>query len=228
MIEQETNAIDLESATPHYAGPPARPWLITFADLICVLLAFFVLLANISKIEHDKARDALRSLSETLAFATEGKAGSKTAQGSESLVGPQAVRERLATRVREVFPGVKMEEVAARNELHFALPIAAVFYGRDVKSEAKPVLAEVAGALKRGAPGFRIEAEAKAGVGGTDPQVAIALASALAVALVAEGAPKANVAAGIDRESPNEIRFTIRARAEDEPRIGFQNIVPRP
>ena len=227
MIEQEINAFDLDAGTPHYAGQPARPWLITFADLICVLLSFFVLLANISSVEHDKLRRALHSLGETLSFGIQGDGGKSALEG-EALVGPKAVRERLATRLHRVFPGVEMEQVPARNELHFALPIAAVFYGRDVKSEIKPVLAEIAAAVRRGAPGFRFEVEARTGVGGTEPRIAITMASALAEALVAQGAPKSAVAAGIDRDSPNEIRFTIRARADDAPRIDFHRLVPQP
>ncbi|HEY4635503.1 MAG TPA: flagellar motor protein MotB [Alphaproteobacteria bacterium] len=229
MFEQELQAFDSEIAATGVGGQQARPWLITFANLICLLLSFFVMLANISKVEHDRVRDALHSLSESLAFGTEGvRTGAGTPPEAEALAGPEVVRERLATRIRGVFPDVRMEEIPARNELRFALPIAAVFYGTDIKPEAKPVLAAVAAAVKRGAPGFRFEAEARAGLGSTQPAIAITEASLLARALVDEGAPKTSVAAGMDHGSPNEIRFTVRARAEDEPRLDFRNLAPQP
>lgn len=40
-----------------------RPWLITFADLFCLLLAFFVLLFSMSQLEVGKWKNVSRSLS---------------------------------------------------------------------------------------------------------------------------------------------------------------------
>jgi len=228
MIEHPTDAIDLAALdTLPPAAPPARPWLITFVNLVCVLLSFFVLLANISTIERSKARDAIRSLGQTLAFGTESGARKDRPAEAEAIIGPKLVRQRLAATIRAIFPDAKMKDIAARDELRFALPLHAVFAGAALKPEAGPMLAAVAAALKRGAPGFRLEADAMAGAG-SNPADAVARAALLARGLVEGGAPKTAVAAGVDRGTPDEIRFAIRAKPEDAPRIDFRRIAPQP
>ena len=230
MIEQQNfdPSEHLDTPLPVY---PARPWLITFADLICVLLSFFVLLANVSKVEQQKVRDAIHSLGESLAFGTPGDAGrlGPPPEG-EAFAGVEAVRTRLASQILTAFPGVAMQNIPARNELRFALPAAEVLAGSDVKASAKSVLTAVAAALHRESPGFRFEAEAAAGAGtdATATALAIGRASLVARTLVDTGAPKASVAAVVDRGNPEEMRFTIRAVAEDAPRIDFRRLVPAP
>lgn len=232
MIEQETHSFDpavhLDSPLPVH---PARPWLITFADLICVLLSFFVLLANVSKVEQEKVRNALHSLGESLAFGTAGEASRLgPPPQAEALLGPDAARARLASQIQTAFPGVSMENIPARNELRFALPVAGVLNGSEIETPARAVLAAVAAALRRSAPGFRFEAEAAAGEGkdASATALAVARASVLARALIENGAPKTAVAAAVDHGNPQELRFTIRAMAEDAPRIDFHRLVPAP
>lgn len=228
MIEPNSDPFDpaLSLPAPATGGQPARPWLITFADLICVLLSFFVLLANVSKIEHDRVKDALQSLGETLNFGTEGVNGRFGAPPEgEAIQGQKMVRERLAGRIREIFPGARISETPAKNELQFSLARNAVVADAAIRPEAKPALADIAAALARGTPGFRFLAQATTGTG-TDLEGSIAAVSLVARALVESGAPKQAVAAGIDGGSVDEFRVTIRAEAEDAPRLDFRKVVP--
>lgn len=232
MIGQETPSFDpAADLDPPLPMQPARPWLITFADLICVLLSFFVLLANVSKVEQDKVRSAIHSLGQSLAFGTAGDSSrvGPTPEG-EAFLGPEAVRTRLASQIQAVVPGVNMQDIPARNELRFAIPVADMLEGSEIRGAAKAVLAAVTAALRPNAPGFRFEAEAAAGVGeGAEAAgLAIARASRLAAALTDYGAPKRAVAAVADHGDAREIRFTIRAVAEDAPRIDFRRLVPAP
>jgi len=210
---------------------PARPWLITFADLICVLLSFFVLLANVSKVEQQKVRDAIHSLGDSLAFGSPGESGRLgLPPEGEAFAGVEAVRTRLASRIQTVFPGVSMQSIPAHNELRFAVPVSEVLAGSDIKMPAKSALTAVAAALHHATPGFRFEAEAAAGMATDAATTALAIARASLVArmLIDAGAPKASVAAVVDHGDPQEMRFTIRAVAEDAPRIDFRRLVPAP
>lgn len=228
MIEPDTNPFDPSLALPAPAtgGQPARPWLITFADLICVLLSFFVLLANISKVEDQKARDALYSLGETLNFGTPGTVSRfAPPPESEALTGPRIVRERLATRIRELFPKVRLTEIPARNELHFALARAAVFDGEAIKPGAKTALTDLAATLKRAASGYHFVAQVTTGPG-ANLRSSEAQISRLARTLVDLGAPKRAVAAGIDSGDAADIRFAVRAEPDDAPRIDFRKVMP--
>lgn len=224
---------ELDPASPFEAPTvepqPRRPWLISFADLICVLLSFFVLLANMSKFEHDKARNAMQSLGASLAFGTSTES-QHVAVGKEgdAVIGAQAARDRLSERIRAVFPAAVMDNLPAGNLLRFSVPVAKIFDGNALKDEAQPLVSAIAGAARQGAPGFRFEVETVAGEGTAGEAdaatAAIAHASALARELAEKGAPKGLVSAGLDNGDAGLIRVTIRARAEDEPRIDFRRI----
>ena len=53
----------LPGATGAFTPMPPRPWLITFADLFCLLLAFFVLLFSMSAVEVGKWKNLTQAFS---------------------------------------------------------------------------------------------------------------------------------------------------------------------
>jgi chemotaxis protein MotB len=53
----------LPGATGTFTPMPPRPWLITFADLFCVLLAFFVLLFSMSSVQVGKWKNLTQAFS---------------------------------------------------------------------------------------------------------------------------------------------------------------------
>jgi chemotaxis protein MotB len=54
----------LDSAEPPAAGE--KPWLITFADLFCVLLAFFALIFSMSKVEMEKWKSLTQAFAQSV------------------------------------------------------------------------------------------------------------------------------------------------------------------
>ena len=62
----------------HPLPPPAdRPWLISFADLTCLLLAFFALLFSMSEVETGKWKNLTQALSQNLASPWAGSGSEK-------------------------------------------------------------------------------------------------------------------------------------------------------
>jgi hypothetical protein len=232
-MAQEMHKFDpaTELEVPGAQTGQTQPWLITFADLITLLLAVFVLLASVSSVEHEKMQYALRSLKSAEGFG-KGRSQELVPRLSEhdAFLGPKALRDHLASRVRAIFPAARMDNVGSGTTLRFALPADAVFDGAALRPEVAPLLSAIVAAIRQGAPGFRFEVETTASRGETDgkaagaTETAIARSSALARELVVRGAPKLAVAAGLGSGNSDEILITIRARPEDEPRIDFQHV----
>jgi hypothetical protein len=226
MMNEFDSASALESPAPE--ARDARPWLITFGDLICLLLSVFVLLENASHIQADKAKHAIQSLGSSLAFGTAIETKDVNSRSaSEALVGAGAVRDRLASHLHTAFPDLKMEELPPGTVLRVTLPGARVFAGNDLNPAFLPVVAGIADEIQHGAPGIRFDIESVVlGAGESEPL--IARASVLARELVASGAPKTGVAAGIGKAGAEEVRITIRGHAEDEARVDFRHLVTEP
>ncbi len=219
------------SATDDPAAPEAgvrRPWLVTFANLVCILLSIFVLLAHSSRVQSERAAEAIKSLGGTLAFGSliEARRATEESPG-EALVGPEAIRERLSKRLRDVFPGAKMLELPPGVVLRFALPESQVFAGSGLSPPVVNILGVIADALKTGAPGYRLELESVGAAPDAAAQdIPIARAASLARELVARGAPKKTVIAGIAPQPQGDVVLSLRARGEDEPAMDFGRLAP--
>jgi len=205
----------------------SRPWLISFADLICLLLSTFVMLAHASSIQGDRARHAMQSIGQTLVFGTADSGHAPRQSEGETIAGPAAARDRLSAQIHALIPAAKMENLPAGTALRFTVPADALFVGKDMRPQAKPVIAAIAETLGQNAPGYRFEAEIVAGAGATPEarQIGIARSSVFARELTNLGAAKTVIAAGLDSGPENEIRVTICAHADDEPRIDFHHLV---
>ncbi len=205
----------------------SRPWLISFADLICLLLSTFVMLAHASSIQSDRAHHAMQSIGQTLVFGTADSDHAAHQSEGEAIAGPAAARDRLSAQIHALVPAAKMENLPAGTALRFTVPVDVLFVGKDLRPQAKRILAAIAEALAQNAPGYRFEAEIVAGAGATPEarQTGIAHSSALARELTNLGAVKTAVAAGLDPGPENEIRVTVRAHSDDEPRIDFHHLV---
>lgn len=221
------------SATDDSAAPETtvrRPWLITFANLVAILLSIFVLLAHSSRVESERAAQAIKSLGSSLAFGSliEARRAPEESAG-EALVGPEAIRERLGEKLRAVFPDAKMLELPPGVVLRLALPESQVFAGSGLSPPVVEILGVIAEALKTGAPGYRLELEAVVAARDADAEeIPIARAANLARELVGRGAPKNTVIAGIAVHPPGDVVLTMRAHGENEPAMDFSRLVPAP
>jgi Membrane MotB of proton-channel complex MotA/MotB len=207
-----------------------RPWLITFANLVCILLSIFVLLAHSSSVQKERVEQAISSLGSSLAFGSLIEARLKAPESAgEAMAGPEALRERLGRRIKMAFPNVKILELPPGVILRVALPESDVFAGAGLSPPVIEVLGVIAEALKTGAPGYRLEIETV--VAAPDPaatDMPIARASTLARELVARGAPKPTVITGIAPKPAGDVVLTMRARRDDEPAMDFGRLVPEP
>jgi chemotaxis protein MotB len=64
MISERETADALDTGEPQVHGD--KPWLITFADLFCVLLAFFALMFSMSKVETGKWKNLTQAFSQSV------------------------------------------------------------------------------------------------------------------------------------------------------------------
>jgi chemotaxis protein MotB len=125
-------------------------WLITFSDLVCLLLSFFVLILSFSRIDPTDFSKAARSVRGAL-----GASGATVAMGRFSA--PAAVRppaENAARAIRR-----RLQILGADNSigvaydpegnLRLTLPSAVLFEGQesDLNPQAFPVLREIAAVL---------------------------------------------------------------------------------
>lgn len=221
---------DAADEIPAADTPVRRPWLITFANLVCILLSIFVLLAHSSRMEAKRVEEALKSLGSSLAFGTliEARRTIEEREGV-ALVGPDAIRELLGEKLRAAFPDAKMLDLPPGVVLRVALPESQVFAGSGLSPPVMEILEVIADTLKTGAPGYRLELEAAVAAPGADArEIPIARAATLARELVARGAPKRTVVAGVMAKAPGDVVFTLRARAQGEPAADFGGLEEAP
>ncbi|HOE66161.1 MAG TPA: flagellar motor protein MotB [Candidatus Hydrogenedentes bacterium] len=119
---------------PRIKEPSAPPWIVTYADMMSLLLAFFILLVAFSAIDLQKARDALKSVQEALgtgALFRESSPEGASSNGSQAPLDGNTV-ERAARQLRQRLQILgKAEDVRIdldeQGGLRIALPSRALF-----------------------------------------------------------------------------------------------------
>lgn len=206
---------------------------VVFLSLFLIVLAFFILLNSISKIEETRAALALKSLTATFApLGIEAPPGEWLNSIEGRFIGPEEMPDRLATLIKTAFPLAKVDKVLPGSRLQMSLATESLFEpGRDaLRSEALVLVSDIARMLTRNPPDYVYGVEAVVGesepVGGAAVQtLAIARAGALARTFVDKGAPASEIAAGTDRAQPERTRFVFRIRLPGERRVDFHQLV---
>jgi len=137
-------------------GPPGAPaWMVTFGDLMSLLLTFFVLLLSFSVMEESKVSQAIESIQGALGvmdknssvFEFKQVADNKASQRSEAI-------KRLARRLRRRMQVLGKEsdvsiEFNKKGGLKINLPSEMLFDSAqaDLKSNSAPVLQGIAALL---------------------------------------------------------------------------------
>lgn len=67
------------------SSPPRQDWIVTFADMMSLLLAFFILLVSLNGLKQDRREDQFQSMMSSLRnrFGQTGAANSATEQGDK-------------------------------------------------------------------------------------------------------------------------------------------------
>ncbi len=197
------------------------PTLIQVLSLYLLLLAFFVILFNISKVEQFKTTVVTDSLNSTFAGRgrpTESPAPLASALGS--IVADPAFQQRIGELITSEIPISEVREIKPGSILEARVPIDALFEGDDVAPNRLQLTERLAGALGGAPAGMRydvdlmvgIAADMEAGADGSHRALSLARAGNLAARLVAAGAPSGHVAAGLERGDAKWARLLFYVR----------------
>ena len=197
------------------------PTLIQVLSLYLLLLAFFVILFNISKVEQYKTTVVTDSLHSTFASRgqpTENPAPLASALGN--IIADPAFQQRIGQLITAEIPIAEVREIKPGSILEVRVPVDELFEGDDVAPNRLQLTERLAGALGGAPPGMRydvdlmvgIAADMEAGVDGSRRALSLARAGHLAARLVAAGAPSGHVAAGLERGDPKWARLLFYVR----------------
>ena len=197
------------------------PTLIQVLSLYLLLLAFFVILFNISKVEQFKTTVVADSLNAT--FASRGQNTETPEQLASSLgtiVSDPAVQRRIGELIAAEFPIAEIRELKPGRILEARIPLSSLFQGDDVADDRRRFTESLAEVLASAPFGLRYEVDFLAGFAadtetdaGRDTRaLSMARAGNLAARLVGAGAPPGHVAAGVEQGDPNWGRLLFYAR----------------
>ncbi len=208
------------------------PTLIQVLSLYLLLLAFFVILYNISKVEKFKTVAVAESLNAT--FTDQGRTSKNPTRLTSALgriITDHAFQQRIGQLIANEIPLAQVTEIKPGSVFEARVPVEALFEHDDVAPSRLAWIRRLADVLAGSPPGMRYEVDLMIGTaadddddgdgGATRRKLALARAGRLAARLVAAGVPAGQVGAGLERGDPNWVRllFYVRGatRAAAEP-----------
>lgn len=206
---------------------PRNPLLMQVLSVYLLLLAFFVVLNNISSIETARSRAVAGSLQST--FATEGRPTSRPAVLTSELgnvLADAALEERIGDLVRTEIGLAEFRVIVPGRVMELVLDEQDLFRGQGVAVDPdhRLFVERIAGILATPAVGVRYDIdillagellpEIPSGAPLDEPA---ARAAFLADVLTGAGAPAAAVAAGVETGSPGRVRLLFHVRPAVEP-----------
>ncbi|MFT5438805.1 MAG: hypothetical protein ACI9MJ_000666 [Alphaproteobacteria bacterium] len=194
---------------------PRNPLLLQVLSLYLLLLAFFVVLNTISRVEDGRRQAVSGSLSET--FASVGIPSDRTIRFTSNegeLLGDAAYLQRLGSLIKTEFSIAKVTQTTAGRllEVTFSLNELFVSDANVIAPERRPLIDNVAAALRTVRPEWRYDVEILVGA---DPGNALAMARAASLAklFVAAGIQKRRILAGLVRGDPGNLRLRFHVRS---------------
>ncbi len=206
----------VEGVHHHIPRPAGFGWVVTFADLICLLLAFFVMLFSLSTINETRTKAAIDSVSQ--AFATGGAKGAGepfTGSDGEALAA-RDLEVELARVFAAAIPAAEISTPRPGRLMQVAFHAEELFLPgtAELRSGQTALLDRVVAAVSRPPPGLQIEMEVTIG---TRPHlsasgaeaVAVARAGGLARGLLARGLREDAIRAGLDMGDAEHVRLSF-------------------
>lgn len=188
-----------------------------FLSLYLIVLAFFILLNAISKIQEERSKVVLGSLGATFAepaIVATGPLDFTAGSGAFSAV--HAFDKSIRSLFQSAFPFVSFKPFQPFEKMMAEFPVDAMFGAESALIRADQVVAlnELATILTRDTPGQRFSVElllpvSPTGVRSPTPERSLAVdrAAALARALVVRGVPADRVTAGIEGGDAGKLRM---------------------
>ncbi len=215
-------------------GQHRDPALIQVLSLYLLLLAFFVLLFNLSRAEHVRSKAVTSSLTST--FAADGAVGINpeilTSVEGDALAEADIGRN-FGLLVKTAIPVAEVRIVRPGRLLQIRFPVGELFDDSfvDIRDDRLGLVRKIAKSVAAAPAGLRYDMEirigrrASAGVWRSSAELPIARAGRLAQALISAGAPPGTVAGGITERHAGWIRFDFHVRSRKEGRLFLDPLV---
>lgn len=202
------------------------PIFIQVLSLYLLLLAFFILLNNVSSAEAARERLVVGSLNSTFAgVGRETENAAVFASKSGNFLSDPDFENRLSTLVKTDLALARFKVVEAGRVMEVKLPFNEMFeIGRDeIRSDRLAFFGRVARIITERSTGVYFDLDILIATGTPEPEewdavheLAIARAAAAVSRLEADGARRDILAGGIERGMPGTMRLVFHLRDEDE------------
>lgn len=197
----------------------ASNWYITLADIILLLMTFFVMLISMSTISDVRTKAAIDSISSS--FGDNGPRGHHDpfVASDGDILGAQEFQTRVGTVFQAAIPAAKVTEVRPGKLLAVDLDADALFLPdkADLRPAQRAFLDRLVAAVTVPPPGRRVEVEFSAtspinadGMLPIGETLAVARAGTFAREITGRGLPAAAVVVGIERGAPGRLRVLFR------------------
>lgn len=204
---------------------PRNPLLILVLSLYLLLLAFFVVLNSISNKELGRSTAVTGSLNAT--FAADGNPSDKSStliSSQGNVLSDAAFLSRVGSLIRTEFAFATVEEVVPGRLMVVTMPADSLFIpGREaIDPLHRPVVDRVAKSLINPSQGVRYDVDILVGNSKSDDLV-LGRSAFLASVFAHAGAPARSIAAGIEQDSPGQLRLLFHVRPKKEARLIFRD-----
>ncbi len=198
------------------------PTLILILSLYLLLLAFFILLNNISEVEKARSKAVAGSLQNT--FALRGRPTYKPAVLTSAIgnvLGDNSLDRRLGALVRAELRLARFEVIEPGRLMLLRVHEAALFTGLDneISSTGRRLIDKIATELRNPPPGVRYDVEirlSRTRAGGDGLLNRIRRAAALPRALAEAKEWPGTIAGGVEHAGSAEARFLFEIRSEPQ------------
>jgi hypothetical protein len=200
-------------------------WLLTFSDLVCLMLAFFVLLNAFSKQDTEKAGAVLQGLEKRFVsgapVSSIGLLDEAVSSRDGSTILPSQFRQHIGTIVERDLPIEQVQELEQGRRFAVVVKRGDLFsLDGKLLVRRQAVIDRIADALRRHPDGVSYELEVRLASaqrpGLADEAGRLVEAGHLAASLVASGAPRPAVSVAIEQGDPEKLRLIFNIRVVDE------------
>jgi hypothetical protein len=191
------------------------PWLISYADLITLLLCFFILMTGATRVERHRYQPVMASLADQFSGVLE--RGAQTEEDGAGTIGElRLVKERVQGLIANAMPLASIRHSSEANRLEVELPESGLFPpdGDELNALGRSRLKNLLAAIRQGAgtTPYRLEYR----LAPTD--AAQRRAAALGGETVAAGGNAGGIGVAIDSAVPAGkllLRIDLGGRAEE-------------
>lgn len=207
----------IDDVHSHTQKPSGLGWIVTFADLICLLLAFFVMLFSLSTINEPRTKAVIDSVSQAFTIGKTNGAGEPFTGGDGAALAARDLEVELARVFAAAIPAAEVDILRPGRLMQVEFLVDALFLPgtADVRTGQIALLDRLVAAGSNPPPGQRIEMEVTIGtpqrrsVSGAEEALAIARASAFARAMITRGLGEQAIRAGVEMGSAGHVRLSF-------------------